>query len=155
MTSKLVLGFAVAVVATFLMPVSEAYAICCGGSCCFIDSMCRNTGDTNPDDACQVCDPSSSQTEWTTMADCGGEDAGMADEDAGMSMPGEDMGPPAGTDMGTPGTDMGTPSGTDMGTSGGDDDGSDDGGCSAGGTGAFGGLFGLLLLGLRRKKGMQ
>lgn len=147
---------------TLLMPASEALARCCGASCCFIDGMCRTTGEVNPDNSCEMCDPSSAGTAWTTIDGCGDdagtgdEDAGMSmDEDAGMSMPGEDMGPPAGTDMGTPGTDMGTPSGTDMGTSGGDDDGSDDGGCSAGGTGAFGGLFGLLLLGLRRKKGMQ
>jgi len=145
MTSKLVLGFAVAVLATFLMPVSEALAICCGGSCCSIAGTCYGTGDENPDDECQTCDPSNSQTAWTDTPGCtpGGEDAGVAEED---------MGTPAEEDMGTPAEeDMGTPTGTDGGPTG-DDSGSDDGGCAAGGSGAFGGLFGLLLLGLRRRK---
>ncbi len=161
MTSKLIASLALAMFVTLLMPASDALARCCGASCCLIDGTCRTTGEVNPDNACEMCDPSSAGTAWTTIDGCGDdagtpeEDAGMSmDEDAGMSMPDEDMGTPAGTDMGTPaGTDMGTSSGTDAGTTGDDSGDGDDGGCAAGGSGAFGGLFGLLLLGLRRKKG--
>lgn len=158
MTSRLIAGLAAFVFAALLMPTSEALARCCGGSCCLIDDVCRDTGDTNPDNVCEVCDPSSAGTAWTAVADCT-PDAGI-EEDAGMSME-EDAGTSTETDAGTStGTDAGTSTGTDSGTStamdGGptsDDSGSDDGGCAAGGSGAFGGLFGLLLLGLRRKKG--
>lgn len=154
MTSKLMLGFAVAILTTLMMPASEALAICCGGSCCLIDDVCRSTGDTNPENECQTCDPSNSQTAWTDTPDCtpGGDDAGVAEEDMGTSTE-ADMFTPAEEDMFTPaGEDMGSSSGTDGGSTG-DDSGSDgDGGCAAGGSGAFGGLFGLLLLGLRRKK---
>jgi len=147
MTSKLVLGFAVAILTTFLMPASEALAICCGGSCCRIDGTCYTTGEENPDNECQTCDPSNSQSAWTDTPDCT-----PAEDDAGVAE--EDMGTATEVDMFTPAEeDMGSSSGTDGGSTG-DDSGSDgDGGCAAGGSGAFGGLFGLLLLGLRRKKG--
>jgi len=158
MISKLALGFAVAVLATFLMPVSEALAVCCGGGCCCLDGDTQGPGDVNPANPCEVCDPSTDQMSWTPVADCT-PDAGV-DEDAGVSTE-EDAGTAA-TDAGTTGTDAGTTTGTDSGPPASmdagptdDDSGSDDGGCAAGGTGAFGGLFGLLLLGLRRKKGMH
>ena len=158
MISKLALGFAVAVLTTFLMPVSEALAVCCGGGCCCLDGETQGPGDVNPANPCEVCDPATDQMSWTAVEDCS-PDAGV-DEDAGMSVD-EDAGTPA-TDAGTTGTDAGTTSGTDSGPPASmdagptdDDSGSDDGGCAAGGSGAFGGLFGLLLLGLRRKKGMH
>jgi hypothetical protein len=156
MTSKLVLGAAVAVLMTFLMPASEALAVCCGSNCCCIDDATQGPGDTNPSNECQVCDPSTSQREWTDVAGCSAdEDAGVADEDMGTPVE-EDMFTPADEDMFTPAEDdMGTSSDPDGGPTGDDSGSDDDGGCAAGGSGAFGGLFGLLILGLRRKKELQ
>lgn len=56
-------------------------AICCGSSCCLIDGDCLTDGEPNSRNACQVCDPSMSQVEWTPVAGC---DAGQsAQPDAG------------------------------------------------------------------------
>lgn len=153
MTSKLVLGFAVAVLATFLMPVSEALAVCCGANCCCIDDARQENGDTNPANPCQVCDPTNDTRNWTDVPDCEADAGVMSEEDMGTPAE-EDMFTPAEEDMFTPAEeDMGSSSGTDGGPTGDDSGSDDDGGCAAGGSGAFGGLFGLLLLGLRRKKG--
>ncbi len=146
MTSKLVIGFAVAILTTFLMPASEALAVCCGSDCCCVDGSIQGPGDTNPDNPCQVCDPSQSQMAWSEVPDCVA-DAGVSEEDAGTAAE-EDAGTAGEEDAGSSTEMDGGPTGDDSGSR-------DDGGCAAGGGGAFGGLFGLLLLGLRRKKGVQ
>tara|TARA_B100001750_G_scaffold136107_1_gene108292 strand:- start:2782 stop:3264 length:483 start_codon:yes stop_codon:yes gene_type:complete len=131
-----------AVVLWAAAPMSEAFAICCGGNCCFIDTVCRSSGDENPDDACQVCDPSSSQTAWTDVAGCGDADAGtMTEEDAGVTE----------EDAGTTETDAGSTTETDAGTTTPDDD-DDDDGCSAAGGGAAGGLWIAMALFARRRR---
>jgi len=70
---------------------------------CVIDGQCWSYGDINPKDACQLCDPPSSKTAWSTAASCidgGVEDTGTVEEDTGTT-PVEDTGSPA-TDTGTP-----------------------------------------------------
>jgi hypothetical protein len=57
--------------------------ICCGAACCLIDGSCRASGETNPADRCQRCNPANSQTSWTTQAGCGGTDSGGGGTDAG------------------------------------------------------------------------
>jgi len=61
--------------------------ICCGGGCCLIEGDCLRNGDTNPANACEMCDTSSSQTDWTDVSGCGG------DTDAGSTTMGTDAGP--------------------------------------------------------------
>lgn len=159
MTWRLACSLLAALVLTLLMPASEALARCCGASCCRIEGDCFTTGEANPDNPCEMCDPSSAPLAWTAVPGCTPpEDAGMSMPDAGPTD--EDAGTPAEEDAGTPAeTDAGTTPEVDSGTTptadagSGDDSGDDDGGCAAGGSGAFGGLFGLLLLGLRRKQG--
>lgn len=84
--------------------------ICCGSTCCLIESVCYDVGDENPANSNQECDPSSSQIAWT---DKGGNGDG-------------------GTDGGMDGGDM---DGGDM-DGGGDDGGMDDGGNGNGGGGS-------------------
>lgn len=57
--------------------------VCCGPTCCFIDGECLSDGNTNPRNECQSCDPSMSQTEWTTMDGCTPRDAGGDPPDTG------------------------------------------------------------------------
>jgi hypothetical protein len=57
--------------------------ICCGAACCLIDGTCRSSGETNPANMCQRCNPANSQTSWTTTAGCGGTDSGGGGMDAG------------------------------------------------------------------------
>jgi len=47
---------------------SDTLDICCGGSCCFIDGMCRSMGQVNPANTCESCVPSTSQGAWTTRS---------------------------------------------------------------------------------------
>ncbi len=42
---------------------------------CFIDGACRSEGDANPDNACQVCRPTSSGTSWTGGTTCDDENS--------------------------------------------------------------------------------
>ncbi len=147
-----------AVVLWAAAPMSEAFAICCGGSCCRIESVCFNTGDPNPDDACQVCDPSTSQTMWTDVAGCGDadagtmseEDAGVTEEDAGVTE--EDAGVTEEDAGSTTETDAGSTTEIDAGTTTPDDDDDDDDGCSAAGGGAAGGLWIAMALFARRRR---
>lgn len=79
---------------------SRVDSICCGGGCCFIDSVCFTDGDTDPADSCNTCDTSSSRTDWTrsTAPACsgGGTDAGSPGTDAGGGGGGGDGGCSAG-----------------------------------------------------------
>ncbi|MBX3274603.1 MAG: hypothetical protein KF729_30335 [Sandaracinaceae bacterium] len=119
---------------------ASTWNICCGANCCCIPGAGPlRTGDLNPANPCERCDPSRTPREWTAVPDCdagmpGETDAGSVEEDAGT--PGADAGgppmmtdggaPPVGTDAGTPpvGTDAGTPPvGTDAGTGDGGGDG--------------------------------
>ena len=45
--------------------------ICCGATCCLIGGTCFTTGEANPEDACEVCDPGSSRSAFTNMCDAG------------------------------------------------------------------------------------
>lgn len=67
--------------------------VCCGATCCLIEGMCLGTGQQNPRNPCEVCDPGQSQAAWTTMAGCTPPDAGNTggDPDAGSTTP-----PPSG-----------------------------------------------------------
>lgn len=67
-------------------------AICCGAECCAIPEGdgCQARNEVNPANACEVCDPSMSQSGWTAMAGCaddagstGGTDAGTTPTDDG------------------------------------------------------------------------
>jgi len=140
---------------------AATYAVCCGSGCCCpsIGTGGRiNAGDMNPDNPCEVCDPSTDPRAWTPVPDCdagspGGTDAGPAPTDGGAvetdagpgdtdagGMAGTDAGGMAGTDAGGRADAGGSSGGTDAGPGGGDDD----GGCSVSATGSSGG-FGLLL----------
>jgi MYXO-CTERM domain-containing protein len=57
--------------------------VCCGATCCFLDGRCRGTGDENPRNNCEVCDPTMSQTTWTTLSGCTPIDAGRVDAGGG------------------------------------------------------------------------
>lgn len=112
---------------------SSAEAICCGTNCCAIPvgDGCQTRGEVNPDNPCEVCDPSNSQSAFTVMPGCG--------TDGGTS-----------TDAGSPAVDSG-PTTVDAGTGSGDD-----GGCSVqpGAASSAGLVMGLLALGafvLRRR----
>ncbi|MFK7987937.1 MAG: hypothetical protein AB8I08_18100, partial [Sandaracinaceae bacterium] len=49
-------------------------AICCGSACCAIPEgdAFQARDDVNPNNACEVCDPSVSNSEWTAVPSCGG-----------------------------------------------------------------------------------
>lgn len=49
--------------------------ICCGGDCCLIGGTCYDIGDRNPANACQICAPTQSQSDWSMENGCG-PDAG-------------------------------------------------------------------------------
>jgi len=140
---------------------NATYAVCCGSGCCCPSLNPGggriNTGDTNPDNPCEVCDPSTSTTAWTPVPDCdagmggGDTDAGPAPTDGGPmetdAGPGDtdaggvvetDAGPGGGTDAG------GATGGTDAGPA---DAGGDDGGCSVSATGSGGAPAILIALG--------
>lgn len=69
---------------------SRVDAICCGGNCCLIGSDCFSNGDTNPDNACQTCDVSATQTAWTDVSGCAPEDSGVTPAaDSGTTPPAE------------------------------------------------------------------
>ena len=59
---------------------SQVEEICCGASCCLIGGTCYTTGEENPSNSCQVCDPGRSQGSFTNTCDTGGgaRDAGGA-----------------------------------------------------------------------------
>lgn len=63
--------------------------ICCGATCCLIEGMCLGTGQQNPRNPCEVCDPGQSAAAWTTTAGCTPPDAGNTggDPDAGSTPP--------------------------------------------------------------------
>jgi MYXO-CTERM domain-containing protein len=44
--------------------------VCCGSTCCLIDGDCRATGETNPLNECQSCQPGTSQRAWSNVAGC-------------------------------------------------------------------------------------
>ena len=86
---------------------------CCGGGCCCIGGARQDSGDCNPANPCEVCDPSnlggdSTPNEWTNVC-TGGQtaapqcvDAGPGELDAGQDA-GPDAGPSdAGPDSGIP-----------------------------------------------------
>lgn len=52
---------------------------------CVIEGKCWDYGEVNPKDSCQLCDPPSAKTAWSTAASCmdGGTDTGTIDEDTG------------------------------------------------------------------------
>lgn len=85
---------------------------------CVIAANCYSYGDINPKDSCQVCDPPTSKTAWSTAISCmdGSVDTGVEDtgavEDTGSTT--EDTG--GGDDTGSPGDDTGT-AGDDTGAS--------------------------------------
>ncbi|MEC7521423.1 MAG: MYXO-CTERM sorting domain-containing protein [Myxococcota bacterium] len=56
---------------------SRVDAICCGANCCLIGGSCFSNGDVNPDNSCQTCDVSGSQTAWTDMDGCTPPDSGV------------------------------------------------------------------------------
>lgn len=67
-------------------------AICCGMECCLIGT-CRGRGQVNPDNSCEMCDPSTSQSEWTAIPGCVPPDAGTPPAtDAGSTTPPPDDG---------------------------------------------------------------
>jgi MYXO-CTERM domain-containing protein len=49
---------------------------------CVIDGQCWDYGEINPKNACQLCDPPSSKTTWSTAASCmdGGVDTGTTED---------------------------------------------------------------------------
>ncbi len=47
---------------------TDTSEICCGGACCFIDGACRTTGQINPANQCESCNPAVSQLNWTTRS---------------------------------------------------------------------------------------
>ena len=130
-------------------------AICCGSNCCCPSLGTGgpiNAGDINPANACERCDPATTQTAWTPIPGCV-PDSGTGDTDSGTTT-GTDSGTATGTDSGTTtGTDSGTTTGTDAGT-----DPGDGGGCSVGTRGRSRGaavLFGLAMAAIviRRRRG--
>ncbi len=137
--------------------------ICCGGACCSIGGVCFNTGDPNPDNECEVCDPSSSQSAFTNTCDAGApeEDAG-AEEDAGMPMmdsgPMDDAGAPEEDAGGDPDAGADDDAGADEdaggGTDAGDGDGGGGGGCSvaSGSQNVWLLAIGIVALVLRRRR---
>jgi MYXO-CTERM domain-containing protein len=141
---------AVGLVACVAEPIAEEVvgsddAVCCGATCCFIDGACRTTGETNPADACEVCNPGRSQFMWSPSSGPGCVDAGGPPPlDAGLPDAGRPEDGGSGTDAGG-GTDSG--GGTDAGggtdSGGGTDAGggrdSGGGGTDAGGGGGGGG----------------
>lgn len=121
-------------------------AICCGASCCAIEGGCQRTGEMNPANSCQLCDPSESQTAWTDIPGCTPDaDAGPAEVDAG----------PVETDAGPVETDAG-PVETDAGSTTPPPSGGGGGGCSVNqgqSTGAWIlGVLGALFLATRRRR---
>lgn len=46
--------------------------ICCGAGCCLISGGCYTTGEENPSNSCQVCDPARSQATFSNTCDTGG-----------------------------------------------------------------------------------
>lgn len=90
--------------------------ICCGASCCLIGGDCYTSGETNPANTCEACNPSTSQTEFTASADgCDGGAAPMPD--AGGPMDAAPEGDAGEDDAGAPMMDSGP-----MDDAGGDDD---------------------------------
>ncbi len=68
---------------------AATYNICCGTNCCcpsLGSGGAIGPGDRNPANACEVCNPSVSQTSWTADPMC------MAGTDAGGGMTGTDAG---------------------------------------------------------------
>lgn len=135
--------------------------ICCGANCCLIAGTCFSRGETNPDNECEACDPSSTQTAFTAVPGCTPADSGVAPADSGVEpadsgvTPTEDSGVGPAVDSGTSTpADSGTSTPMDSGTSSGGDDagttGGGDGGCSvgAGQAAAPGALMFLAMLGL-------
>ncbi len=139
--------------------------ICCGVTCCSIDGACFTTGDTNPANECQICDPAASATAWTNSADpgcAGGSTDGSTTGSSGggeTSTTGETTDPGSGsTSSSGSETDEGETDGhdTDHGSDSDGDGNSNSGGgsgCSAAGTRATWGLglFGLVLVRRRRR----
>lgn len=81
---------------------AATYAVCCGANCCcpgIGDGTPISAGDVNPDNPCEVCDPSTTAMAWTAVAGCG-EDGGGGGTDAGPGMTGTDAGPGGGGDDG-------------------------------------------------------
>jgi MYXO-CTERM domain-containing protein len=83
---------------------------------CVIDSNCFSYGDINPKDSCQVCDPPTSKTSWSTAVSCmdGSVDTGVEDTGVEDTGSGDDTGS-TGDDTGSTGDDTGT-TGDDTGT---------------------------------------
>ncbi|MCC6877719.1 MAG: hypothetical protein IT378_25645 [Sandaracinaceae bacterium] len=81
--NRLVLVAALSAISLVAIPSAHAQSpigVCCGANCCFIDAMCRTRGALNPANACQACDPSTSQSAWSAVPGC---------------VPAMDAGPPA------------------------------------------------------------
>jgi len=75
---------------------AATYAVCCGANCCcpgIGDGSPISTGDMNPDNPCEVCDPSTDPNSWTPVAGCGEDAGGGGGTDAGGGMTGTDAGP--------------------------------------------------------------
>lgn len=51
---------------------SQVEEICCGASCCLISGGCFTTGEENPSNSCEVCDPGRSQSMFSNTCDTGG-----------------------------------------------------------------------------------
>lgn len=83
---------------------------------CVIDGKCLAYGDINPTDSCQVCDPPTSKTAWSTAVSCmdGSVDTGSVDTGAVEDTGSDDTGS-TGDDTGSTGDDTGT-TGDDTGT---------------------------------------
>ncbi len=47
-----------------------------GSAWCFVGSQCATAGWVNPNNSCQICDPSTSQSKWTTLVDSSACDDG-------------------------------------------------------------------------------
>ena len=109
----------------------------------------------NPDNACEVCDPSTSQRMWTAVSGCTADagvapaDSGVAPGDSGVAPADTGVAPPADSGVAPPGDsgataqDSGTSSGGDSGTT----PPAESGGCSVGGrpNGAAAGGLALLM----------
>jgi len=75
---------------------AATYAVCCGANCCcpgIGDGSPISAGDMNPDNPCEVCDPSETAMAWTPVPGCGEDAGGMGGTDAGPGMTGTDAGP--------------------------------------------------------------
>ena len=51
---------------------SQVEEICCGANCCLISGGCFTSGEENPSNACEVCDPGRNQGAFTNTCDTGG-----------------------------------------------------------------------------------